>query len=212
MPLELPRRQFLYGATLVEGGLLLLAVVLAWFLEIPLRPLLTADPQAVLWGVGATIPLVLIFWATYYRPKAGFRTMKDFLHEALGPPLAACRWYELLWVAALAGLGEELLFRGVLQTWLQQWGEGPSWILSNLVFAFCHAITPTYVVMAFLMGLILSGLMEVPHERSLLTPIITHGLYDFVAFIVIARDWRKQQPQSSRGYGDDPASADIVES
>lgn len=198
MPPELPRRQFLVGATLVEGGLLLLALVLAWLLEVPLKPLLVVDPAAILWGVGATVPLVLLFWVTYSRPAGGFRGVKDFLHQALGPPLSSCRWYELLWVAALAGIGEEFLFRGVLQTWLDDhWGPWLALILTNVVFAICHAISPTYLVMAFLMGLALSSLMEFPTEQpNLFTPIITHALYDFVAFWVVARDWKKLQSES----------------
>ena len=32
-----------------------------------------------------------------------------------------------------------------------------------------------------------------PNERSLLAPMIAHGLYDFFAFLVIAVDWRKRQ-------------------
>ncbi|MCA9073244.1 MAG: CPBP family intramembrane metalloprotease, partial [Planctomycetaceae bacterium] len=178
--------------------LLVIALGLAWLLNVQLKPQLTADPVVMIWGVGATFPLVLIFWGTYTRPTGGFRQMKDFLHEALGASLAACRWYELLWVAALAGIGEEFLFRGVLQTWLSQWGPWWGLILANIVFGLCHAISPTYIVMAFVMGLILSGLMELPTgQPNLLTPIITHALYDFVAFSVVARDWKKLHRHSN---------------
>lgn len=214
MPLELPRRQFLIGATVVEGGLLIVALGLAWLLEVPLQPLLTPEPAAVIWGVGATIPLVLVFWLTYSRPKGGFRQMKDFLHQALGQPLAACRWYELLWVAALAGIGEEFLFRGVLQTWLNDsWGPWWGLIVANVVFALCHAISPTYLVMAFVMGLILSGLMDLPTgQPNLITPIITHALYDFVAFFVVARDWKKLQTLPGAENQEDSSSPMAEES
>ncbi len=180
-------------AVLVEGGLIVLAIGLTWALQIFNRDLLAWNGPAVLWGLAATLPLLLVFGAIYYWPVSGYRRIKDFLLEALGPFIAACRWYELLFVAMLAGVGEEWLFRGVLQIWMaQRWGEVAGLVVSNLVFGMCHAITITYVVLAFCMGVYLGLLMDVPAERSLLSPMIAHGLYDFFAFLLVAADWRKR--------------------
>jgi CAAX protease family protein len=192
---SLERRQFLRLALIVEGGLIVLAWGLSWLLDVPLAPLLGWEPDAMAWGIGATLPLCLLFGAAYWRPLGSYRRIKDFLLESLGPSIAACRWYELLLVAALAGIGEELLFRGVLQTWMESWGYIPSLIVSNIVFALCHAITATYIVLAFAMGLFLGLLRDAPAERSLLAPILTHGLYDFFAFCLLAMDWRRRQRQ-----------------
>jgi multicomponent Na+:H+ antiporter subunit D len=98
--------------------------------------------------------------------------------------------------AALAGIGEELVFRGVLQIWLEQWGYATSLIVSNIVFALCHAVTLTYAILAFVMGLFLGLIMDAPENRSLLAPILTHALYDFFAFCVLAVDWRKRNRES----------------
>jgi membrane protease YdiL (CAAX protease family) len=196
-------------AILVEGGLIVLAVGLAWWLEIPLKTWLVWNGNAVLWGVFATLPLCVIFIAAYLRPVGSYRRIKDFLLESLGPSLAACRWYELLLVAALAGIGEELLFRGVLQMWLERFGYLASLLISNVVFALCHAITITYAVLAFAMGLFLGVLLDAPAERSLLGPILTHGLYDFLAFCVLAVDWRKRHaasPLEAHAIPEDQAS------
>ena len=118
---RLERKHFLGLAIAVEGGLIVLAVALAWWLNIPLGPLLVCNPAAIAWGIGATVPCCLVFGLTYWKPVGSYRRIKDFLFEALGPSLAACRWYELLLVAALAGVGEELLFRGFFQQWLLRW-------------------------------------------------------------------------------------------
>lgn len=191
---QMDERQFLTMAVLVEGGLIVLAVVLAWFLKIPLLEWLRWNGNAVLWGIVATVPLCVIFVAAYWRPVGSYRRIKDFLLDSLGPSLAACRWYELLLVAALAGIGEELLFRGALQMWLERLGGYlPSLWVSNLVFALCHAITITYAVLAFVMGMFLGYLLDASGERSLLTPMITHGLYDFFAFCILAADYRARQ-------------------
>jgi membrane protease YdiL (CAAX protease family) len=149
--------------------------------------------NAVMWGVFATVPLCVVFLAAYLRPIGSYRRIKDLLLESLGPSLAACRWYELLLVAALAGIGEELLFRGTVQTWMERWGYPESLLISNVVFALCHAITFTYAVLAFVMGIVLGLLLDAPGERSLLAPMLTHGLYDYFAFWVLAVDWRRRQ-------------------
>lgn len=197
MPSHLSRRVFLKLAFLVEGGLIAIALGLAWGLEIPLGRWLIWNPSALFWGVGATLPLCLLFGVFYLWPLGSYRRIKDFLEEALGPSIAACRWYELLLVAVLAGVGEELLFRGVLQPSLERWGYWTSLILSNVVFGLLHAITVTYAILAFGMGFLLGLLMDAPSERSLLAPIITHGLYDFFAFCVIAYEGRTHRNEGA---------------
>lgn len=194
MNATIDRRQFLTMALVVEGGLIVLAVGLAWGLKIPLHEFLQWNGNAVVWGIVATVPLCVVFIAAYLRPVGSYRRIKDFLLESLGPSLAACRWYELLLVAALAGIGEELLFRGTMQLWMERhWGYLPSLLASNVVFALCHAITFTYAVLAFVMGLFLGWLLDAPGGRSLLAPMLTHGLYDYFAFYVLAWDWRRRQ-------------------
>ncbi len=201
----LDRRQFLTLALIVEGGLIVLAVLLAWALNVPLAELLEWNPEAIAWGIGTTIPLCLVFGAAYWKPMGSYRRIKDFLLDSLGPSLAACRWYELLVVAALAGIGEELLFRGVLQTWMVRWGYPQNLILSNIVFALCHAITVTYTILAFAMGILLGLLLDAPAQRSLLAPILTHALYDFFAFCLLAMDWRRRQRQLDEESFSNPA-------
>lgn len=46
----------------------------------------------------------------------GSLNLKDVLFEAsvLAQILAPLQWYDLIWVAALPGISEELLFRGAL--------------------------------------------------------------------------------------------------
>ena len=110
--------------------------------------------------------------------------IKQFLSEALGPSLVACRWYDLLLVAAVAGLSEELLFRGVLHPLM-----GPIW--SNVLFGLVHFITPAYAMLAGILGGYLGWLFQA--SENILAPIIAHGLYDFLAFLAVAREFRNAQ-------------------
>ena len=117
-------------------------------------------------GTGRDAAALPVFGGIYFRPVGSYRTIKDFLLESLGPSIAACRWYELFFVAMLAGVGEELLFRGVLQIWMaERWGEVAGLVVSNLLFGFCHAVTLTYLLLAFCMGVYFGLLMDAP-ERA----------------------------------------------
>jgi membrane protease YdiL (CAAX protease family) len=115
------------------------------------------------------------------------------LLETLGARLQNRQWSDLLILAAIAGFSEEVLFRGFIQPWAEQLTDiTTGLIISNLVFALLHAVTPLYAVLAFLMGIYLGLSLDYGEERNLMTPIIIHGVYDFVAFLAIVRSYRLQ--------------------
>lgn len=178
------RRDFVAAAVLFEGGLIGIAVVLGWWFEVAPLARLSWNVAAVGWALGATIPMFALFLVMSRYPVGPLRRIKQFLFEALGPSLLACRWYDLLLVAALAGIGEELLFRGVLQPLMNIF-----W--SNLVFGLAHFITPTYFVLAGLLGAYLGWLLEC--SGNILAPVIAHGLYDFLAFLAVACELRRER-------------------
>ena len=94
-------------------------------------------------------------------------------------------------LAAIAGISEEVLFRGVIQPWLETaWGASAGLIASNIIFGLVHAITPLYTVLATLVGIFLGLALDYGGERNLLIPIIIHGLYDFLAFMFLMRSYR----------------------
>lgn len=186
------RREFLRMATLFQGGLLLLALGLAWLGGIDLGKQLHVTGAAVAWGVGATMPMLALFVVTYRFPVGPLGRIKGFLHEVLGPPLAQCRWYDLVFVALLAGCSEELLFRGVLQSWIGRWGAVTGLLASNVIFGLAHAVTPTYAVLAGLLGIYLGLVFTITGEANLVPAILCHALYDLVAFFVVQREARKR--------------------
>jgi len=175
-------------AVLFEGGLALVAVGLGWLFD--LRPLeaIQLEPAAVLWGFVGAAPLYAIFLLFDRYPVGPLRQIKDLLAEMLGPVFAQCRKIDLALVALMAGLGEELLFRGLL---LPLTG-GDSFLLglliSSLIFGLAHAVTWSYVVLAALAGAFFA--LQWHYTGNLLTPIITHAVYDYLAFVKIARDQR----------------------
>ena len=176
------RIAFLKLALGFESGVLVIAAALGWLLSIAPGAKLYWTAPAVAWGVLASLPMLLLFVLSQRYPIGPLKGIKEFLIEALGPAILACRWYDLLLVAAAAGVGEELLFRGVLQE-----ACGLGW--SNLLFGLAHLITPLYAVVAGLIGLYLGWLYD--QTGSLVAPILAHALYDFLAFLVLARSCRK---------------------
>lgn len=86
----------------------------------------------------------------------------------------------ILIVSILAGIGEELLFRGVLQYGLtENWNPLVGILLASLLFGAAHAVSSSYFVLATLMGLYLGLLYH--WSGNLLVPIVVHALYDWVA-------------------------------
>ena len=138
-----------------------------------------------------TLPLVaflaLVTW-TPLREVKPVRRIRVLFRRRFGSTLAGLRLWQILSISIAAGLGEEVLFRGVLQSRIHLVG-------ASLLFGALHCITPTYLVFATLMGLYLGRLFE--HWNSLLIPIIVHALYDAVALLVIRRELRKEKAYSS---------------
>jgi membrane protease YdiL (CAAX protease family) len=170
----------------VEGGLVGVAWLLGWWLEQP--PLRTFDwsARAALLGVAATLPLVLLFFALVRWPVGPLAGIKRFTEEVICPVLSPCTVVDLVGIAALAGLGEEMVFRGVLQPALgHQIGKWGALASASVLFGLAHAVSVTYAVLATLMGAYLGALWM--YSGNLLVPVVVHGLYDLVALLYLLR-------------------------
>ena len=92
-------------------------------------------------------------------------------------------------ISIVAGIGEELLFRGVLQVVLIGWlGLTFGIILASVVFGLLHAVTPTYAVLATIIGIYFGWFAWA--SGNLLGPIVAHSVYDFAALAYLTR-WPK---------------------
>jgi membrane protease YdiL (CAAX protease family) len=156
------------------------AVGSALLLSVDLAPLLAPQVREIAIGVAATGPLVLMlmwFMASQWRPVAAFRSSQLQFFREIGFTLTPLRSALL---ASAAGLGEELLFRGVLQTIAaQHWPIIAALILPNVLFGALHARTAFYAVAAGVVGVYLGVLFWL--AGGLAAPMIAHALYDFIA-------------------------------
>lgn len=187
-------------ALVVEGALITAAFLLGWLLNCP--PLAkisqpfdigTSNGVAILIGVVATVPM-LIFMVLIDRMSFGpFGNLSKAIDQKVAPWLATLTITEAMFIALLAGVGEELLFRGVIQRLPAVWGFGDAIVglaIASILFGVCHWVTRTYAILAAFIGFYL-GFLFIATD-SLLTPIVTHVLYDFVAIIYLQRT-RNQQ-------------------
>jgi uncharacterized protein len=144
------------------------------------------DALAAGYGIVATLPLlVLLRWCL--RTKWGpMRRLVSLVEEHLTPYLVGASAGGIVLVSLMAGIGEEVLFRGVIQAGLAD--RLPAWLavgIAALLFGAAHWLTMAYAVFATLIGVYLGILFLV--TENLLAPIVTHALYDVVALSVLVR-------------------------
>ena len=183
---------FFNSACFFEAALIPLAILLGWIGSINPFANIFFTETALLNGVIGTLPLILIFLAFEQIQEKSLGNIRRLLLDTLGPGLQHSHWTDLLILALLAGIAEELLFRGVIQPWIEQfWGVTAGLVISNFMFGLVHAVTPLYALLAGLDGIYLGLSLNYGTEKNLLVPIIIHGLYDFLAFVTLIRMYRK---------------------
>ncbi len=177
------RLTIVLAAVLIEGGLALLAALLGWFFGQPPAQYLFWDLGGLWWGVAAAVPMVMAFFVMQRWPVGPLARIRRFGEEVVRPLMASCTIMDLLGISLLAGVGEEMLFRGTLQEACQSWFHSPAAAVTVAAVAFgvLHAITLTYVVLAALMGAYLGVVFYA--TDNLLSVIVAHGVYDFVVLL-----------------------------
>ena len=156
-----------------------------------ISPLEQLQPTLAAFGTGivAVVPLLLGLRWTLSTGMKSMRRLVALVVEQLGPLLAPRSRVELALLAALAGVAEEVLFRGVVQAGLsrvlpQAWAL----VAASAAFGLAHFISPAYAVLAGLAGLYLGSLFLL--QGSLTAPIVAHAVYDVVALTYVARLYR----------------------
>ncbi len=173
-----------------EGGLIVLAWGLGWLLDSPPFEKAYFTWQDIARGVAFTLPPLLGMWWCAGTAWGPFPSLMGEVKRLISP-FAPCSYFELALISLLAGVGEEALFRGVIQIaltdWLNPWG---ALVITSVLFGLAHLITPTYALLAGLVGLYLGGLFMI--YDNLLVVIVVHGLYDLVALIYLIGRCKEQ--------------------
>lgn len=177
-------------AVLVEGALALAAVVLAAVFHVSLRdqiaPVGPEFGRAVLRGLAATVPMLAVFgWLVTSRRPAlrQLREQVEWMVREMFPDSSALQF---AMVALLAGVGEELLFRGAIQNVIAYWVPPlVALAITSFLFGIAHALSRLYFFFALTVGFFLGWLAIAFND--LVAPMVAHGLYDFVALVYLSR-------------------------
>ena len=167
------------GALAIAGGLWLFAA------GHPVR--LGATPGAVAAGVAAATALAAgQWWLQVHGPDVEpVRSLRHIQRTVFEPLFAPLSWPELVAISALAGIGEEIFFRGAMQSAF-------GWPVATLAFGVCHVGVGrgSWVLglWATLAGGVLAWLAIA--TGGLVAPIVAHAGYD-LAVLVWLRRWAR---------------------
>jgi membrane protease YdiL (CAAX protease family) len=133
----------------------------------------------------ATLPTVvvaIVFTSGVGRSIGSVRAIYEKVRSILDRPMRDLNLLEIALLAGAAGIGEEVLFRGVLQ---QLWGV----VITSVAFGLLHALTPMYFLLATAMGGYLGWLLLA--TDNLLVPIAVHWIYDAIALLLLQREFQR---------------------
>lgn len=159
--------------------------------------------KAALQGIAASVPLLAFFSAIelgkfrFVRENAlHLRAIITSIFPAGKSTSRARVLATALLLGTVAGVGEEIVFRGFLQRLIERKaGVAGGVALSAAVFGACHAVTPTYALLAGLAGAFMSCVW-MWSGHNLLVPIVAHSFYDFVAIVAAfyrVNGWRRRK-------------------
>jgi CAAX protease family protein len=168
-------------ALLTQGLLILTAWALARLMNLPPR---WGDPSRdVALGLAGAIVLALANYLLLVHGPANWLVggVRAVYHEVLVPLFSRFDTLSIIVVGAVAGIGEEWLFRGIVQPLF-------GWVIASLMFGFAHvggrSMLP-FGVWASGMGFVLGALAYA--TGGLTAPMIAHGVYDILALAYIRR-------------------------
>lgn len=172
-------------AVAFQTGIVVSAIALGWLAGTSFWEDIRVNWSALALGTVLSLPLavgVIVITETKWRPFGRIREDFDRIIELF----TNCTILDVAILSALAGIGEEALFRGVLQTFLAGLMHPAIAIaIASVIFGACHPISPGYALGAALIGAILGALYQ--STGNLLAPILVHGLYDFALLVYAIR-------------------------
>ena len=181
-----PINRIVWIAVCFEIGLGLIAILFGWlFGTAPLQNC-RWDLAALRNGLLATLPPALLFLAAEKIPWRPVRQLSTLVHDLVGKIFVGCGLAELALVSVAAGIGEELLFRGLIQAMLtDSLGIVAAIALASLIFGAVHWLSAAYFILATAMGTYLGWLFW--ETGNLAVPIIVHAVYDLLALAWVCR-------------------------
>lgn len=174
------------AVVLFEAALAPLALALGYAMGFSPLAGVVWDAGALPDGLLAAGPMVLFLVASLRWPVGPLKGVRAFFDREIVPTMAGRGWPDLALLSAAAGVGEEMLFRGVIQASLVGvLGPVGGVAASSALFGLVHPVSATYVAIATLLGAYLGVVWLV--TGNLLVVIVAHAVYDFIALVLLLR-------------------------
>lgn len=175
------RARLVTWALLAEAGVLAFAYVVALAVGVRFWDTLHFSIGGLGWGLAACLPMLAAAIVLVKLPWRAVETIRrDF--DAICALFRGCSVTQLVLISLMAGLSEEVLFRGVMQAYAaEQMSPWAGVAVASVVFGLLHALSPIYVVFATAMGAYLGAIYL--WTNDLLIVIAAHAAYDAAALI-----------------------------
>lgn len=194
-----PEVNLVWVGVILEGGLIIVALVLACFgLYDHSQPLRQIDwptcQHSLVWGTVASLPMLVYLVVFHFWTPSFLQPMQEFVIENLYPVFRGSTIFEMLLLSVMAGFCEELLFRWCLQGGISSLLESRTGqpvsltiglLVASILFGLCHWVNTSYGMTTLFVGVFL-GLTMI-WSGSFLVPAMAHAIFDFVALIYISR-------------------------
>jgi membrane protease YdiL (CAAX protease family) len=173
------RQHLLILAVIAEGVILIAALILSELFDISLTLSTENVWQDTFIGIlGAIMPIALFILSLSEKASSipVINSLRRTVLTDIRQLFVNARLVDLFTVSLLAGVSEELLFRGVIQSSL-------GIITASIIFGLFHFVTRAYVIVATIMGLYIGLFYQI--SGSLLIPVQIHCIYDFGALVYL---------------------------
>lgn len=171
------RRRLLGLALLSEGGLVAIALgAAAYFKNIVFISSYEHILVDIVLGLLFAMPPLSLFLLFCIRPQHFLNSFRTVILRDVRQLFAGSTALDIAVISLMAGIGEELLFRGVLQAKI-----GIVW--SSLIFGLLHFLTLEYFIIATAMSFYLGELCI--YFNGVMVPVAAHFAYDLGALIYL---------------------------
>ncbi len=166
-------------------AIVLLGAFLLWAVEVSLPSAIIGELSAI--GGGIVLAVVTFFLiALLFRIGGNFAQVLRADIQRVMVLFTGCSWWHVTCIAALAGIGEELLFRVFFQNWLNNYVTiSVAILVVSIIFGLLHYLSCAYFICALLMSIAFGVVYYLSGSQLMI--MVWHGVYDFIALIVIMK-------------------------
>lgn len=187
----LSKRRFLWLLYATELALVLCSLLAGFlFYDNYLPYEFNFAPGSIVLGLAAAIPIGLIVYMLSYGPlsrlvwvKRAMTDILDRMYIPFGRSIQSLSAFDIVLISCAAGIGEELFFRGLIQSFAGLW-------ITAIIFGLLHALTPAYFIIATAIGVWFGLLYQ--FSDNLLVPMLAHAAYDIFALLLLRSQFKQR--------------------